>query len=283
MITITTQPENYRGQYGKFAEFAVEATSNYHISYQWQFQSPNTAYWYNIIGANSNIYKFVLNQEYGTQYRCILSDNDGTVTSQSAITIQLTTIPAQGYSNGFYWGEVYSMLQDQNKKIHNIQRFCNRLYWWGWSHNSICAVAGNVWLESDTSPGTWQDFDYMFGPNQDFSGYGFVQWSPVFHYSNWAVEYYPDIEWRNNGELQLARLYFEWKNNLEWQQWESFIHSDAPINDLVVVFIQGYLGVQPGASLQPRLDQANWIDQNLKFCPAPWILKKITERGKNNK
>lgn len=284
MITIITQPDNYRGQYGKFAEFAVEATSSYEISYQWQYQSPNTAYWYNIIGATDAIYKFVLNQQYGTLYRCVLTDNDGSVTSQSAYTIQLTTTPARGFSNGFYWGEVYGILT-QDERVHNIQRFCNRLYWWGWARNPICAVAGNVWLESDTSPGTWQEFDYMFGPDQDYRGYGFVQWSPVFHYSDWAVQYYPDTEWRNNGELQLARLYFEWKNNLEWQQWDAFIHSTRPIDELVEIFIVGYLGVQAGqeGSLPARKAQANWIDNNLKFCPAPWILKKVTERGRKNK
>lgn len=282
MITITERPENCRTQLGKFAEFEVRATSNSEISYQWLCREYDYQQFTPIIGATNSKYKFVLNVNYGWEYRCALTDADETIYTNAVTTIQLTTIPAQGYENGWYYEEVYGMFTDGSRRIHNIQRFVNRLSWWGWTMNAIAAVAGNVWLECDTSPGTWQEFDYLYGPEQDYRGYGFVQWSPVFTLTNWCVEFYPDIEWRNNGELQLARFYYEWKNNLMWQQWDAFVHSTRPTDELVVIFIEGYLGVQAGqeGTLQARLDQADWIYNNITPCPAPWILKKITERGR---
>lgn len=285
MITIVQQPVNCITQIGLFAEFKVEATSNKQIYYQWRCREYNYQAFTPIIGADSDTYKFVLNVNYGWEYDCLVSDEDMGVSTNIVTTIQRTTVPAMGYKNGWYYEEVYAMPGfTQDMRLHNIQKFVNILSWWGWTMNAISAVAGNVWLECDTSPGTWQEFDYMYGPQQDYRGYGFVQWSPTFHLTNWIEITYPMREWRNDGDLQIARLYYEWQNNLEWGQWENFVHSTDTVENLCMQFIIGYLGVQPGSeSTWPaRKAQAEWIYNNITPCPHPLILKKMTERRKVN-
>lgn len=48
----------------------------------------------------------------------------------------------------------------------------------GWSLNSICALLGNMELESTINPGIYE---------RGGSGYGLVQWTPGSMYRNWAA------------------------------------------------------------------------------------------------
>lgn len=88
---ITTQPRSISAAYGVSTFFAIAANGG-DLSYQWEYSTDEGNTWQQIDNANSSIYYIIaskLNNSY--QYRCIVENEVGTVTSESAI---LTTFKA---------------------------------------------------------------------------------------------------------------------------------------------------------------------------------------------
>jgi len=90
---ITSQPVDYTGAIGENATFTVAAEGE-EISYQWQVKTSETAAW-----RNTTIYGYrtptisvpITAARHNYQYRCILTQRDGTKTTEAA---RLSVLPA---------------------------------------------------------------------------------------------------------------------------------------------------------------------------------------------
>ena len=84
--TITTQPTSQTVTEGETATFTVEATGTEPLSYQWQQSTDKGSSWTNIDSATNTTYttgKTTMDMN-GTQYRCVVSNSAGSVTSDAA-------------------------------------------------------------------------------------------------------------------------------------------------------------------------------------------------------
>ena len=84
--SITKQPQNQTVGAGSTASFSVTASGS-GLSYQWQYQKPGTSTWNNCggTGYNTNTFSFTASAYYnGWQYRCVVSNSGGSVTSGAA-------------------------------------------------------------------------------------------------------------------------------------------------------------------------------------------------------
>ena len=84
--SITKQPQPVSVKAGEEATFTVNATGT-DLKYQWQVNKNDNAEFVNIDGATSESYKFnVASAEFnGYQYKCVVSNQSGSVTSASVI------------------------------------------------------------------------------------------------------------------------------------------------------------------------------------------------------
>ena len=95
--TITTQPGNVTVTEGETATFSVTATGS-NLTYQWQ-QSTDGSAWANISGATGISYttQATTMDMNGYQYRCVVTGNGGSVTSDAAtLTVTAATVPVTG-------------------------------------------------------------------------------------------------------------------------------------------------------------------------------------------
>ena len=97
-LSITTQPSNQSVTAGQTATFSVVATGS-NLTYQWQQSTDNGSIWMNISSETSSSYTtqtatMVMN---GYQYRCVVTGNGGSVTSDAAtLTVTAATVPVTG-------------------------------------------------------------------------------------------------------------------------------------------------------------------------------------------
>lgn len=87
-------------------------------------------------------------------------------------------------------GSGYYGVLDDTPCVHN-NAYCILKYFKkiGWSFQSICAMLGNLWNESQMQPGFWQGGNYG-QVSDDHVGYGLTQWTPPNKFILWA-----DTEW----------------------------------------------------------------------------------------
>ena len=84
--SITTQPQNKTAAAGTTVKFTVEASGS-GLSYQWQFKAPGTTTWNNssMTGAKTATLSVeATTARNGQQYRCIVKNSAGSVTSNAA-------------------------------------------------------------------------------------------------------------------------------------------------------------------------------------------------------
>lgn len=84
--TITTQPQDVEVKENETATFTVKVTGTEPLSYQWQQSTDKGSSWTNIDSATSDTYttgKTTMDMS-GTQYRCVVSNSAGSVTSNVA-------------------------------------------------------------------------------------------------------------------------------------------------------------------------------------------------------
>ena len=98
-VTITTQPQDVSIVAGRVVEFTIAATGEGDLSYQWQTSTDGGTTWKDtgLTGnKTSRLYWTVSDSHNGRQYRCVVSDANGSVTSNAAtLTIvqeQITTV-----------------------------------------------------------------------------------------------------------------------------------------------------------------------------------------------
>ena len=91
--TITTHPKNVEVKENETATFTVNATGS-DLSYRWQQSTNNGSDWANIDSETSDTYTTAKTRMgmSGTQYRCVVKNSIGEVTSDAA-TLTVTAIP----------------------------------------------------------------------------------------------------------------------------------------------------------------------------------------------
>ena len=91
---ITNHPQDVEVKENETATFTVKVTGTEPLSYQWQQSTDNGKNWTNIASANAAEYttgKTTMDMS-GTQYRCVVSNSAGSVTS-NAVTLTVTALP----------------------------------------------------------------------------------------------------------------------------------------------------------------------------------------------
>ena len=93
---ITTQPADQTVTEGGTATFTVAVTGSEPLTYQWQQKTTDSSSWTNIPGANSATYttEATTTAMNGYQYRCVVSNGAGSVTSEAATL----TVNAKSYT-----------------------------------------------------------------------------------------------------------------------------------------------------------------------------------------
>ena len=91
--TITTQPQDYTGPAGTSAKFTVKAAGE-NLTYQWYSKTPNGSWTKSNFAGNktATLTVSVTAARNGYQYRCVVSNEAGSVTSNAA-TLHVVTPP----------------------------------------------------------------------------------------------------------------------------------------------------------------------------------------------
>ncbi|MBQ1410967.1 MAG: leucine-rich repeat protein [Oscillospiraceae bacterium] len=83
-LAITAQPESVEVALGQTATFTVVATGE-NLSYKWQYKKPGSSTWTTWSGKTSaSVTVKASNANNGWQYRCVVSNDTGSVTSEAA-------------------------------------------------------------------------------------------------------------------------------------------------------------------------------------------------------
>lgn len=144
----------------------------------------------------------------------------------------------------------------QEHKDENAGRIMGIFLRLGWQMNSICAMLGNMDVESRMNPRA---------ANTGADTYGLVQWHPASKYTNWAAAEGLNYEL---GTSQCKRIAYEEENNLQWQDWAVVTFSEwartlqEPIETLTYYFMRYYEVADPG-TLNERIEWALYYSQNV--------------------
>ena len=98
-LSITKQPQSVTALKGTKASFTVEATGSGTLSYTWQYKTATGTTWATTGASTTNTLTVTANANNGYQYRCIVKDSNGSVTSNAAtLTVSILTITSQPQS-----------------------------------------------------------------------------------------------------------------------------------------------------------------------------------------
>ena len=146
---------------------------------------------------------------------------------------------------GDYFGSPYdsSAALTQAQMEVNASYIYNSLATDGWTLNSVCAMLGNMQVESTLNPGRWENDSV--GGDPAGHGYGLVQWTPYTNYTDWAISNgYSDPSVMDGN---LARINYELANNLQWiptftypMTFQQFKESTSAPDVLAMVFLANY-------------------------------------------
>lgn len=181
---------------------------------------------------------------------------------------------------GWYSINDYGALLQEEKEF-NANKAMTILRQNGFTIYAAAGIVGNMWAESQMSPGQWQ------GDTPYSGGYGLVQWTPYTLYSEWA-----GAEWENNGPKEMERILYEKANGLEfypsqtYPQWrwgnfsrlepEEGLTQDETVNLAASIFLYNYLRPSdPAGSEANRKYLARYVYHNCAGSAIPtWLLFK---------
>ena len=286
MNSIAVQPVDAVTNLGLVTEFHCEGSAG--ATYQWQMRIHGGTF-NDVINSTSQLDTFMyVPDRYDVYFRCKLTFPDSEILYTNEVEITPGSPANVGMFNGWYYSERYGGL-NTTQRWYNCNKMMNTFVnLWGWAPEASAGICGNIWAESGFSPGSWEVWP-QGGEENTGRGYGLVQWtaarSTIIPYAN---QYFPLQQWRNNGEIQMARLAYEKQNNIEWVGhggWNR-VYSDAAPADIADDFVLGYLRptqAEYESSIGNRKRYAIMVFENWKRIPLIPILKKITLQGRRNK
>lgn len=101
----------------------------------------------------------------------------------------------------------YYLTRSQTEE--NAREFYNFMLNNGFNVYSVCAMLGNIQVESGVNPGIWENLNY----GNLNGGYGLVQWTPATKILNWLENNNFDQE---SGQGQMERIIWEKDNGEQW-------------------------------------------------------------------
>lgn len=166
----------------------------------------------------------------------------------------------------------------QAQKDENANRVYTIFTRLGWQKESICAMLGNMDVESRMNPRA---------ENQGADTYGLVQWHPKTKYTVWAEAKGLDYEL---GTSQCKRIAYEEENELQWQDWavctfEEWARTlDEPLETLTYYFMR-YYEVADSGTLEERIEWAFHYLDTVTEVPLwgdlpIWIVPLLTRKRK---
>ncbi len=286
MNSIIEQPIDTISNLGLITGFHCEGSAG--ARYQWQIR-PHNGTFSDIINNTSQTDTLqYVPDTYEVYFRCKLTFPDTEILYTNEVEIIAGQPPNVGMFGGWYYSERYGGLTT-TQRWHNVNRLMNiMINTWGWTPEASAGICGNIWAESGASPGSWEVWP-QGGQENTGRGYGFVQWTAarttIIPYAN---QYYPMTQWRNNADIQVSRLNYEWQHNIEWVGhggWNR-VYSDSAPADIADDFVLGYLRptqAEYESSIGNRKRYAIMIFENYRRLPLIPILKKLTIEGRRNK
>lgn len=141
---ITTQPTSQTVTEGETATFTVEASGTELLSYQWQQSTDNGNSWTNIDSANAAEYATgqTTTSMNGYQYRCMVSNSAGSVTSNAA-TLTVTPVPVTGVSLDKITLELFTGNTATLTATVQPSDATNKAVTWNTSDNTVATVDEN--------------------------------------------------------------------------------------------------------------------------------------------
>lgn len=97
----------------------------------------------------------------------------------------------------------------------NAREFYNYMLTQGFNVFAVCAMLGNIQVESGVNPGIWENLNR----GNLSGGYGLVQWTPATKVLNWLEENGYNMD---DGTGQMNRIVYERNNNLQWGSTTSY-------------------------------------------------------------
>lgn len=169
------------------------------------------------------------------------------------------------YSNG-HTAQSWPLSYRQNN-ANNIAYYFEQQ---NWTLNAICAMLGNMQIESYLNPGQWEHTAPVGS-----GGYGLVQWTPHTKYTNWAAA--NGYNWATQFNPQLERIQYELNNDLQWQPvlwhgmtFRQFSQSEDSVYTLTEAFLRAYENPASFDSLALRQQcAAYWYEYFSGTPPTP--------------
>lgn len=160
----------------------------------------------------------------------------------------------------------------------NAQRILQIFTDAGWNTLSICAMLGNMQVESTINPGLWG------GRVVGSDSYGLVQWHPTTKLSSWAEG--EGLEWENDGDTQCQRILYELATGLQWQStsahpisFEEFAYNTGDYDLQYLSDAWCYCYENPAdPDLELRYQYSEYWYTNLTRPLPIWLLKRIIDR-----
>jgi len=151
----------------------------------------------------------------------------------------------------------FGLTQDEkDENANRIYTFFNKA---GWTKTAICAMLGNMDVESRMNPRA---------ENQGNDTYGLVQWHPASKLQLWAVS--ENLDWEL-GTTQCRRIAYEEENNLQWASWSSYPFSywaremtEETVEEMTEIFMRRYEVADP-ETLAERQRWAAYYYENVKL------------------
>lgn len=180
--------------------------------------------------------------------------------------------------NGWWYAaDAYLTLEhkkDNAKKVYEYFRAR------GWSNKGVCAMLGNMDVESSINPGLIEGRRPTLYPD---AGYGLTQWTPYTKLSEWAEEM--GLEWRNNGDTQCLRIERERLNEYQWVQnvnisfYDFSVATTESLSYLTNAFCRNY--ERPAdPDIPERIRRARFWYNYLVF--PMWLYFKVKRRNNVN-
>lgn len=191
----------------------------------------------------------------------------------------------------------------------------NILSSWGWNRSSVCALLGNMEVESGYNPWRWQGDSVPVEGNSAYIGtnattntnhaYGLMQFDPPYKYlhsnastlSQFGINYsnqagsqsdgYAQLWWTHNLSVSTGQYFVNPSHPTYNDTWNEFITNS---NNRSVTFLatEWCYNWERGTWSDERVNGANFWDQTLPGSPQPpapsgnipiWLLFKLKERN----